>query len=68
MNPEELAKIFTYHAPKNGQIEKYEIIRKQALEFAQILNKLCPDSPDKVIAIAKIREAVMWANSSIALE
>ena len=63
---EDLNKRFTYHAPKEGQPEKYETIRKQSLNLAEILNKLCPDSREKSLAITALEEAVMWANASIA--
>ena len=57
---------FTYHAPKENQPVKYEAIRKNALEFAELIDSLCPDSREKSLAITALEEAVMWANSSIA--
>jgi len=62
----DLAKRFTYVAPKPGQPEKYVTIRSAALGFADIVDNLCPDSLEKSLAITKIEEAVMWANASIA--
>ena len=59
---------FTYHAPKDGQPEKYEKIREKAKEFAFLINELCPESCDKSLAITKLEESVMWANASIARE
>lgn len=62
----ELEKRFTYHAPKAGQPEKYTKIRTLAGELALLVNDLCPESREKDFAIAKIEEAVMWANAAIA--
>jgi hypothetical protein len=59
---------FTYHAPKPGQPETYELIRNKAKEFAILLDRECPDSREKSLAITKIEEAVFWANASIARE
>lgn len=62
----ELTKRFTYHAPKEGQPQKYEDIRAKALEFSLLIDELCPDSREKSLAITKLEESVMWANASIA--
>jgi len=63
---EDLNKRFTYHAPKEGQPQKYENIRKNALALAELFNAMCPDSREKSLAITSLEEAVMWANASIA--
>jgi hypothetical protein len=57
---------FKYHAPKEGQQEKYVAIREQAKTLAYMLESLCPDSREKALAFTKLEEAVMWANASIA--
>ncbi len=63
----DLDNIFKYHPPKGDQPERYEKIRAAAKEFAEVINACCPDSADKTAAIRKLREAVMTANASIAL-
>ena len=65
--PEQLAHIFSYHAPSPEQIEHYQAIRTKALELAQVIVAHTPPSPDQTTAIRKLRECVMVANSSIAL-
>lgn len=60
--------LFSYHAPKADQPERYESIRAAAREFAKVVVANTPDSADQTTAIRKIREAVMTANASIALE
>lgn len=57
---------FSYHAPKEGQPEKYEAIRNKVKELAYFIEKECPDSREKSIVMTKLEEAVMWANASIA--
>jgi hypothetical protein len=57
---------FQYHAPKEGQPERYTTIRSYGKELAAIINELCPDSREKSLAMTKLEEAVMWANAAIA--
>ena len=58
---------FIYHAPKNeAMVETYQSIRNTGLDLAKIIHEKCPDTPETEIAINKVREAVMWANASIA--
>lgn len=63
---EQIEKSFTYHAPKDGQPEKYVSIRDKAKEFAYLIDENCPDSREKSLAMTKLDEVVMWANASIA--
>lgn len=57
---------FRYHAPKDGQPEKYEEIRAQAKALAEKLVKLCPPSRELSLALTELESSVMWANASIA--
>ena len=63
---DDLQNWFTYHKPDDEDIEKYLQIRQMGLEFARTIAEMCPDGPDKTVAIRKVREAVMTANASIA--
>ncbi len=65
---EQLKDIFTYHAPTQEQQGKYLRLREAALAFAKTLVAVTPSSPDQSAAIRKLRECVMTANSSIALD
>ena len=57
---------FSYHAPKEGQAEKYEEIRAQAKAFGMKLLNLCPPSRELSLALTELENAVMWANAAIA--
>lgn len=61
-----LNNIYTYHAPKGDQQERYEDILEKARELAELIERCCPDSREKSLAHTKLEEAVMWANASIA--
>lgn len=66
MDAEETHRRFTYHAPKDGQPARYEQIRYDARQFAELIDRTCPESREKALAFTKLEEAVMWANASIA--
>ena len=66
MGPDELETRFTYHAPKDGQNEKYIALRDEGKFLAEMIDEKVPDSREKSLAITKLEEAIMWANAGIA--
>ena len=66
VQPEDLVNRFTYHPPKNDQAQRYELIRSAGWTFAELVDRLAPDSREKSLAITQLEQAVMWANAAIA--
>lgn len=64
----EINDLFTYHAPKNDQPARYQAIREAARIFAKVLVANTKSSADQTHAIRCLRDSVMTANASIALE
>ncbi len=64
--PYDLDNIFTYHAPKAGQQEKYVAIREKAKEMAKMIIELCPESRERSVALTNLETSNFWANASIA--
>jgi hypothetical protein len=64
-NPEH---VFVYHRPTAEQAAAYEAIRDGAKAFAYILLQNTPECADQSAALRLLRECVMTANASIALE
>lgn len=63
----ELDNRFTYHAPKEGQPRKYELIRQSGKALAEVIMALCPmECRETALAVTKLEEAVMLANAAIA--
>jgi hypothetical protein len=62
----DLENIYKYHAPKEGQQQKYEAIRATGKELAELITTQCPDGRERFIALTHIETAIMWANASIA--
>ncbi|MCY9512418.1 hypothetical protein M5W68_18440 [Paenibacillus larvae] len=65
MNPQ-IENNFKYHAPKEGQTQKYTAIRGKAEELAHLIDESCPNSREKSLALTNLEQAVMWANAAIA--
>ena len=65
MNPT-LENNFRYHAPKEGQSEKYEALREKAKELAYLIEEVCPNSREKAVAMTQLETAVFWSNAAIA--
>lgn len=57
---------FTYHAPDLDKLTRHQTIRDSAKDLAYVFDRLCPDSRERSLAMTKLEEAVMWANTSIA--
>ena len=65
---ESIEELFRYHDPKPGQTERYQNIRAAAKVLAVTILENCPDCADRSAALRQVREAMMTANASIALE
>lgn len=62
----DLDNAFTYHAPHGDQIVRYAALRSAGKDLAAAIAASCPPSPERTAAINRVREAIMWANASIA--
>lgn len=58
--------IFTYHAPKPGQQERYVLLREKAKELALLMNTCCPESRELDNARTFLETSSFWANAAIA--
>ena len=65
---EQIAELFTYHPPTEGQAERYAKINEAARNLALVILEHCPGCADRTDAIRKVREARMVANAAIACE
>lgn len=57
---------FSYHPPKEGQPELYELIRSEGKALAYLLETAVPDGREKSLAMTKLEETIFWANAGIA--
>ena len=63
---EDLAKRFSYHAPKDDQPDRYNDMRATAKLFARRIMRICPPSRERSLALTNLEQAIMWANAAIA--
>src|SRR5690242_18333210 len=66
LSPDDLINWFTYHAPTQEQLPKYQAIRDAGLNLARAIVENSPPSADQTAAVRKVREACMTANAAIA--
>lgn len=66
MNEAGIRHNFTYHPPKDDQIEQYQRLRKEFCDLALMMDKVTSDSREKSLAFTKLEEANMWINAAIA--
>jgi hypothetical protein len=62
----DIENIFTYHAPKPGQPEKYEKLRNKAKELAYLIEELTPGCREQSLAMTKLEEVIFFANAAVA--
>lgn len=56
---------FTYHKPTEDQIISMNAVRETLAEASKIIVAMVPPSADRSVALRKLREARMDANSAI---
>ncbi len=57
---------FTYHPPKDDQVERYTRLREKVKELALLIVDLTPVSHEQSLAITELEMAVAFANAAIA--
>lgn len=58
---------FVYHKPNKDQTARHIELRANAKLFAELIDRSCPPSSERTLALRKLQECVMWANASIAI-
>lgn len=57
----------TNHPPRDADvIERFETIREYAKDFGHAIERLCPTSRERSLAMTNLEQTVMWAVASIA--
>lgn len=58
--------IFSFHPPANEDTAKlHDLVRFTVREVAKEWNRILPASAEKTLAIRKLQEAMMFANSAV---
>jgi len=56
-----------YHAPQPDRLPRYEALRDGARALAHGIDAACPLSREKLIALDRLAECIMWANRAISV-
>lgn len=67
MTIQQIEEIFTYHAPKGDQQQRYVALCDKAKELALLIQSSCPESREKSLAITQLQLCTMMANSATAV-
>lgn len=59
---------FEYLKPTDQQIIDMQRLRDASAHYADLLDKVLPDGPDKTYILRRVRETAMWINLSITRE
>lgn len=59
------AKTFDYLSPNEKQLAVMEEMRAAAKAYADKIEDVVPDGPDRTYVIRKLREVAMWINVSL---
>lgn len=65
MDREQIETNFTYHPPRESQRQNHLMLRARAKELALLIDRLCPDSREKALALTQLEQCLMWANASL---
>lgn len=67
MTPDEIARRFDYHPPTtDAKHDAHQTVRDACRTVAEQIDAQCPDGREKSLAVARIEEAMFWANAAIA--
>lgn len=62
---DEVKKRFQFEKPSEKQDGRLKILSTQTQEFAETIDRICPDGREKSLALTRLGEAFMWAGKSI---
>lgn len=63
----DIQQIFKYHPPTEAQIPIYEEMRNEHLATALFIERNCPESEERTLALRALQQSCMWANAAIAI-
>lgn len=59
---------FEYLKPTDDQINKMAELRAAAAAYAEVLDRILPDGPDKTFILRSHRTTAMWVNVAVTRE
>lgn len=66
MDPSDLDNRFAFHASTGAKGDDHAQIRQACRETSRTIDRICPDSREKSLAVTALEEAMMWANAALA--
>lgn len=66
ITPEEIVDRMAYHPATPEAAEKYDALRRAAIDFARLTVELVPGGREQSLMVTHIEEALMWGSKAIA--
>lgn len=66
MDVQEIKNRFGFHPATEETRPMHEMIRRDFIHHAEVLNELLPDGREKSLVMTSLQEAAMWANAAVA--
>ncbi|HKD03940.1 MAG TPA: hypothetical protein VKB77_15995 [Terriglobales bacterium] len=63
---ERIENAFTRKVPQGERAVLYERMRANANALAQLFIEACPEGHERLTALTKLEESIIWANASLA--
>lgn len=60
-----MLKPFAYHKPSKGGLAKITELREQFSAVFETIQKTCPDSREKSVALTNLETTAMWAIKAV---
>lgn len=62
---DQIDQVRRYRAPRPDQVERMERLRTAVTDVMVLVDGLCPHSREKSLAVARLDEALFYANSAM---
>lgn len=63
--PTRLIEAFSMRYPQPGQRERFDMLRKQARAFAELIVDEVPDGRERSCALTALEDSLLWAKNGI---
>lgn len=67
MTDAELEKVFTVDRLTDDQREAIAALFAGGRDLAKLINFICPESREKSLALTTLQNAIMWADTAVAI-
>lgn len=60
-------KEYAYHKPSDAGLSRIRVLRRAFSDMKRVIERNVPDSPERSLALSRLKESSMWANGGVVL-